>query len=293
MRADNGTIDYSDIQALTTDQDAMSGVQSSDDSASPEKIVRVLARGLQILKAFEPRNGWLSNNDISARTALPKPTVSRLTATLTTLGYLTYSHPKGRYRLSPLVLTLGYLALSNLGLRAAGRPMMQQLADRENAVVVLAERDDMAMVCSEVCHNERSVVALRVHRGSRLVLPYSAAGRAYIGALDEPQRQALLREIAQRFPDAWPSLEGVIGQATDEIAARGFCVTSESLERGINGVGVSVEIPNMPNRYALGCAAPAYLFPREHLEREIGPALLVIKKRIEAHFAITANRTEA
>ncbi len=255
--------------------------------------MRILARGLSILEAFEPKNEWLSNNDIAARTGLPKPTVSRITATLTTLGYLAYSHAQGHYRLSPSVLALGYQPLSNLGLRASARPMMQALANQENAMVVLAERDDMAMVCTEVCHSDKSIVSLRVHRGSRLILPYSATGRAYIGALPEAERQTILNDIARRFPDTWSSLEPVIALAVQEIAARGFCVTSESLERGINGVSVPVEIPNSPHRYALGCAAPAYLFPRGHLEREIGPALLAIKAHIEAHFIASPTRTPA
>jgi len=41
-----------------------------------------------VLRAFQPNDGLLGNQEIAARTNLPKPTVSRLTYTLTKLGYL-------------------------------------------------------------------------------------------------------------------------------------------------------------------------------------------------------------
>ena len=48
--------------------------------------VRVLARGLTILRVFSPKNDWLSNHEIAAAADLPRPTVSRLTANLAEMG---------------------------------------------------------------------------------------------------------------------------------------------------------------------------------------------------------------
>src|SRR6516165_2654986 len=53
-------------------------------------FVIALARGFEVLRAFKPTDGMLGNQEIAARTKLPKPTVSRLTYTLTRLGYLTH-----------------------------------------------------------------------------------------------------------------------------------------------------------------------------------------------------------
>ena len=259
-------------------------MDSTQDSGPKDGTVRVLARGLRILKSFAPRNDWQSNGDIAEVVGLPKPTVSRITAALTSMGYLTYAYATGRYRLAPPVLALGYIARSNLGIPSIARPLMQALANEQNALVVLAEHDDMAMVCDEVCHPEDSIVSLRVHRGSRLTLPFSAAGRAYIGTLPAVEREALCEEIARRFPQVWPQVREGIRQAAAEVAARGFCVTMESLERGVNGVGVSLTLPNAPGRYVLGCAAPAFHFPRDHLENVVGPAMMEIKRRIESSF---------
>src|ERR1041384_854808 len=54
------------------------------------KFVTALARGLEVLRAFTPAEGLLGNGEIAERTRLPKPTVSRLTYTITKLGYLSH-----------------------------------------------------------------------------------------------------------------------------------------------------------------------------------------------------------
>jgi DNA-binding IclR family transcriptional regulator len=52
------------------------------------QFVNGLARGLEVLRAFRPDDGPLGNHALAERTGLPRSTVSRLTYTLTSLGYL-------------------------------------------------------------------------------------------------------------------------------------------------------------------------------------------------------------
>ena len=47
------------------------------------QFATTLARGLEVLRVFTPLEPMLGNKEISVRTGLPKPTVSRLTYTLT------------------------------------------------------------------------------------------------------------------------------------------------------------------------------------------------------------------
>lgn len=55
------------------------------------RFATTLARGLSVLRAFRPSNDGLGNAEIAERTGLPRSTVSRLTFTLQTLGYLTHA----------------------------------------------------------------------------------------------------------------------------------------------------------------------------------------------------------
>ena len=54
--------------------------------ATDRSFVIALSRGLDVLRAFHPNDGLLGNQELAARTKLPKPTVSRLTYTAQVLN---------------------------------------------------------------------------------------------------------------------------------------------------------------------------------------------------------------
>src|SRR6202165_1701300 len=95
--------------------------------ATDRRFVAALSRGLEVLRAFRPNDGLLGNQEIAARTNLPKPTVSRLTYTLTKLGYLTPVPRFEKYQLAPSAMALGYAALANLGVRHLSEPFREEV----------------------------------------------------------------------------------------------------------------------------------------------------------------------
>lgn len=253
---------------------------SSHDSAHGQ--VRVLDRGLAILRSFGPGNAWRTNSDISSTTGLPRPTVSRLTANLMTLGYLEYSETLRKYRLGALVLALGFSAFRSIDVRVIARPLMQRLADQVGAPVLLASRDGMAMVAAEVCHCQTGIFSLSVNVGSRLSLPFSASGLALLGAMTSRERATAMGEIKLQYKRKWPELQGGIYDAVDQYRRLGFCTVLGSLEGGINGVALAVDTPGAPHSYTIGVAGPDFRFPVTRLEGELGPKLLAIKRELEA-----------
>ncbi len=68
--------------------DGAAGENASHAHEGDRKFVVALARGLDVLRCFRARDGFLTNQEIAERTGLPKPTVTRLTYTLCQLGYL-------------------------------------------------------------------------------------------------------------------------------------------------------------------------------------------------------------
>ncbi|MGE8488690.1 MAG: helix-turn-helix domain-containing protein, partial [Paraburkholderia nemoris] len=58
-------------------------------------FVTALARGLEVLACFRSGDKSLSNQELALRCKLPKSTVSRLTHTLTLLGYLIHLKESG------------------------------------------------------------------------------------------------------------------------------------------------------------------------------------------------------
>ncbi|MDB5737924.1 MAG: IclR family transcriptional regulator [Sphingomonas bacterium] len=90
------------------DQDGM-----ETEGGAARQFITALARGLDVLGAFRVNDPPLSNQELARRTGLPRPTISRMTYTLTELGYLTYHERLGSYELGGSALVLGHVARAN------------------------------------------------------------------------------------------------------------------------------------------------------------------------------------
>jgi len=248
-------------------------------------LVTAVSRGLSILSAFSPRDVWLGNSEIAERTALPKPTVSRLTDTLSRLGYLHHSPRRRQYRLDMAVLTLGYAVLGDLDVRKVARPRMQTLADSCNALVALGERERLDMIHLETCHSNSTMVTLRVDTGSRARVATSAFGRALLAALPRNEREQLLEQMRLHYREHWPKLEREILQAVRDVNRQGFCIVMGLWQPDINAVAVPLILPDSSEVMSIGCAGSARYLPRRRLETEVGPRLVELSRRITAELS--------
>ena len=116
-------------------------VSDEEDDSNGEKdrnFVTALARGMELLRCFSMKESVLGNQELAAKTGLPKATVSRMTYTLSQLGYLRKHAQSGKYKLDVGVLSFGYQMLSNLPIRAIATSFMVDLAQHAHAAVALA-----------------------------------------------------------------------------------------------------------------------------------------------------------
>ena len=145
--------------------------------------------GCRCWRAFGSGDSQLGNQELAERCGLPKSTVSRLTMTLTRLGYLIQTPDTGRYRLGMATLSLGSAMLSRLDLRQVARPLMQELAAFSGASVSLGARDRFSMIYIEHCRGP-AALTLSMDVGARIPLATSAIGRAYLAVIDETPARA-------------------------------------------------------------------------------------------------------
>lgn len=157
-------------------------------NADDRKFVGAIGRAFDVLRAFKPGQGPLGNTELSVATGLPKATVSRLTHTLTRLGYLNYLSDHGVYEPSPSILALGYCVLSNMRVRQLARDHMQQLADYGKTMCALASRDRLSMIYVSMC-NGGGFRTLHMDVGSRADIATSAIGRAFLSGISERERE--------------------------------------------------------------------------------------------------------
>jgi DNA-binding IclR family transcriptional regulator len=242
------------------------------------KFVTALARGLEVLRAFTPTEGLLGNGEIAERTGLPKPTVSRLTYTLTKLGYLAHVERLSKYQLAPAALALGYTALANIRIRQLARTHMQEVADYAGAVVALGTRDRLDLIYLELARSKHGAM-LRLIQGSRLPITTTAMGRALIAGMPQDEREWLLGYIKRQEGKNWPKVKSGIERAIKDFETRGFTLTLGEWERDINAVGVPLIVPD--GVFAFNCGAPAFHFTREKLETDIGPRLVNMVRNVE------------
>src|ERR1700749_318448 len=152
--------------------------RSPRKGATDRSFVVALSRGLDVLRAFQPNDGLLGNQEIAARTKLPKPTVSRLTYTLSKLGYLTPVPRFEKYQLAPAALALGYSALANLGVRHLSEPYREELMRETGGAVAVGGRDRLSMIYFGQSRGMTVGVPLDV--GSRVSIAPTAPGGAPI-----------------------------------------------------------------------------------------------------------------
>ena len=206
-------------------------------SSKDRQFVTALARGLDILRAFHAGEGMLGNQEIAHRTGLPKPTVARLTHTLTELGYLNYIRRFRKYELGASVLALGYAAISSMDVRRASRAPLEQLAHALNASTALGGRDRHSMIYLEACRGP-SVVAITHDVGTRVPMASTAMGRAYLFSLPDVDRNKHIDAIRRRWRDDWTKVKTGLERSFKELADRGFCVTWGEWLPELCGVGV-------------------------------------------------------
>ena len=254
----------------------------ADDAAHRDrKFVVALARGLEVLRAFTPSEGLLGNQEIAARTGLAKATVSRLTYTLTTLGYLTHIDRLEKYQLAPGALAIGYSTLANMRIRQVAKPHMQALADYSGASVALGTRDRLNAIYIEFCRG-KSAIMLRLGVGARIPLATTAMGRALLAGAAGKDRQLLLRELSRREAGKWSKMRPGVERALKEVDGRGFTMSVGEWQSDINAVGVPLVPADGSGIFAFNCGAPAFHFNRSRLEHDIGPRLLNTMRNIEA-----------
>lgn len=245
-------------------------------------FVTALARGLEVLACFQPQDTSLGNLEIAARCRLPKSTVSRLTSTLTKLGYLIQIEANGRYRLGVATLSLGSAMLARLDVRQTARPLMQELAQAMRCTVSLGTRDRLAMIYIENCRSS-APVSLSLDVGSRIPLASSALGRACLAAMPEAERcEALAALQVQTDAQRWPSLLNGVEQALQDHQQLGVACSFGEWYPGVNGIARAFRPGGGLPLMAINCGGPAAGLSADFLLSEVRPRLIALVARLEA-----------
>ena len=248
-----------------------------------EWFATTLARGLSLVEAFGPDDLWLGNAELSRRTGLSKPTVSRLSSTLIELGYLT-RNDEGKFRPGVRLLALAYPVLRGFTIRQTARPLMLEVAREIRGAVSLATLDRLNLIYIETA---RSVDPhpLSPDVGNNAPLIKTAIGRALLAQLDPPNRSALLERIRTEQPELWKLHHAKTTQALKDCERRGFCMSFGDFNPGVHAVGVPLLTLTDGTALSLNCGVPAYRLGNGQLENDVAPRAVALAAGIRALWA--------
>src|SRR6202158_4249106 len=254
--------------------------------ATDRSFVVALSRGLDVLRAFHPNDGLLGNQEIAARTNLPKPTVSRLTYTLTKLGYLTPVPRFEKYQLAPSAMALGYAALANLGVRHLSEAYREEVMRETGGAVAVGGRDRLSMIYFGQSRNGLTL-GVQLDVGSRIPIATTAMGRAYIWALPGDERTSLLRQHREHYGSRWPKMRDGIERAGETVEKLGFTISAGEWQTDVHAVGVALKLNDGTGPYAFNFGVPPFRFTEDRLRHDIGPRLVAMVRNIEAALGAT------
>ncbi|WP_350294542.1 helix-turn-helix domain-containing protein [Limnohabitans sp. Rim8] len=258
---------------------AVSQAMPEVEDAKDPQFAYTLAKGLEVLRAFDAASPSLGNREISQRTGIGRPTVVRLTRTLALLGYLKYHEQTARYRLAAEVLSFGYPLLCQLGVRQLARPHMQELADFARGAVSLAMRGGDHMVLIESCV-DKNAPSGRPDVGAIRQFGNTSLGHAYYCATSDKERKEIEDFLKLSDSQTWPALRKQLAASRKTFQANGFCIVPSP---GAGMVAISVPLGFMADAELLvmNCAVAQFYLEPDTLEKQVGPRLLNLVRMLQ------------
>ena len=281
---------------------------------SPD-FIEALARGLDVIRAFQPRQPAMSLAAVAGATGLARPTARRILLTLEQMGYVRAVEPLDqmghvravdreavdpkavdrkavdrkyvdrKYELTPRVLELGMSYVLSRNLWEVARPHMERLVARTHESSSIAQLDG-----SDIVYVARvavpKIVALAVTIGTRFPAMQTSLGKVLLAALSpegaervlaEPSRSGIPPRIVFSSEERAASLR--------EVRARGWALTDEELAAGIRSVAAPLRDGEGRVIASLNVNTHAAETPVEVLTGEYLPLLLQTAGAISADWA--------
>jgi IclR family pca regulon transcriptional regulator len=204
---------------------------------SPD-FIEALARGLDVLRGFQPGRPHMTLSEVAVRSGLARPTARRILITLEELGYVR-SGPAG-FALTPRVLELGMAYVGSRNLWELAEPHLRDLVERTHESCSIAQLDG-----SDIVYVARvavpKLVTLAVTVGTRFPAVQTSLGKVLVAALDRSQVDRLLAVPSRSgVVPRWQPDRDELDAVLRDVRAKGWAVTDQHLALGIRSVAAPI-----------------------------------------------------
>ncbi len=225
---------------------------------------RTVERALDILLCFRPDEPGLTLTQIADRVEMHKSTVHRLLATLTQKHFVQYAESEGTYRLGLKLVELGFSVLRSNDIHRQAVPYMQRLSAECRETVDLAILDGAQLVYLQVVESPQRMKFASAP-GERLPVFCTATGKGFLAFLPGDQVEEILRQGMPKYTEHTKTTRAAISKELAIIRERGFAVSQQEYEDGVNAVGAPILDANQHPVAAMAVVGPAFRLPEERL----------------------------
>ncbi|MEM8946449.1 MAG: IclR family transcriptional regulator C-terminal domain-containing protein [Planctomycetota bacterium] len=197
-----------------------------------------LARGLEVMHAFNGATSGLTMSEISVTTGLSRAVVRRCLYTLQELGYVRSN--RDVYQLEPKVLSLSHDFVSSSSLYTIAQPYLEEVSEqtKESCSLATLDGNDVVYVARAAT---RRIMTVSLTVGSRLPSFCTSLGRVLLAYLDADARNDILESIKiVSHTEHTVKTKRQLKQVLAGVENDGYSIVSEELEIGLRSIAVPV-----------------------------------------------------
>jgi DNA-binding IclR family transcriptional regulator len=157
---------------------------------------------------------------------------------------------------------------------------MKELSIQTGTSIGLADRDRLDMIYVDHCA-PKDIVTFKKDIGDRIPMATTAAGRAYLVALPEEERNFFLRHLKEKLGDKFEAVKAGVDEALKNYKKFGFCYSWGDWEPDTNAIAVPLKL-TQGQIYVFNAGGPAFRLSKDFLRSEVAPQLKSVVRNIEA-----------
>lgn len=203
---------------------------------NPRDYVSSLARGLEVLRAFNRTRRKMTLSEVAAETGNTRAGARRILLTLVHEGYAVADGKL--FDLTPQVLELGYSVLSSKGAWDIARPFIDHLSEeiRESVSASVLDKFDVVYVSGAQYHR---VISVGITVGARLPAHCTATGRVLLAAQPREMWPGMIQNIPlTRLTDRTITDRAEFRRVLEDVREKGWSLVDQELEMGLMSIAV-------------------------------------------------------
>lgn len=212
--------------------------ESENSSLNPRDYVSSLARGLEVLRAFNRTRRKMTLSEVAAETGNTRAGARRILLTLVREGYAVADGKL--FDLTPQVLELGFSVLSSKGVWDIARPFIDHLSDeiQESVSAAVLDKSDVVYVTGAQYHR---VISVGIIVGGRFPAAQTATGRVLLAVQPEESWAEIIQNMPlDRMTDRTVTDPVEFRRILEDVRDKGWCLVDQELEIGLMSIAVPV-----------------------------------------------------